>query len=112
MADTKPGAEKRHRNPAKVTQPVQARDKLAFLLSLVPYLIDHERVSVSTAARSCARSSPASRLVSGSASSRGGALVQLPSAAKAAGSTAGSPSPSRAENGGSGRRGRPASGRG
>jgi proteasome accessory factor C len=31
-------------------QPLQARDKLAFLLALVPYLMDHERVSVSAAA--------------------------------------------------------------
>ncbi|RWZ61624.1 WYL domain-containing protein [Labedella populi] len=31
--------------------PVQAQDKLAFLLSLVPYLMDHDRVSVSDAAR-------------------------------------------------------------
>ncbi|MFZ7088751.1 helix-turn-helix transcriptional regulator [Curtobacterium sp. RRHDQ10] len=32
-------------------QPLQAQDKLAFLLSLVPYLIDRERVSVDEAAR-------------------------------------------------------------
>lgn len=32
-------------------QPLQAQDKLTFLLSLVPYLIDHERVSVTEAAR-------------------------------------------------------------
>ena len=31
-------------------QPLQARDKLAFLLSLVPYLIDHDRVTVAEAA--------------------------------------------------------------
>ena len=31
-------------------QPVHAQDKLAFLLSLVPYLMDHDRVSVSDAA--------------------------------------------------------------
>ncbi|MDM7890233.1 helix-turn-helix transcriptional regulator [Curtobacterium caseinilyticum] len=31
--------------------PLQAQDKLAFLLVLVPYLIDHERVSVAEAAR-------------------------------------------------------------
>jgi proteasome accessory factor C len=31
-------------------QPVQAQDKLAFLLSLVPYLMDHDRVSVADAA--------------------------------------------------------------
>lgn len=31
-------------------QPLQARDKLAFLLALVPYLMDHDRVSVSEAA--------------------------------------------------------------
>lgn len=32
-------------------QPLQAQDKLAFLLALVPYLIDRERVSVAEAAR-------------------------------------------------------------
>jgi proteasome accessory factor C len=32
-------------------QPLQAQDKLAFLLSLVPYLIDRERVSVAEVAR-------------------------------------------------------------
>lgn len=32
-------------------RPLQAQDKLAFLLSLVPYLIDHEEVSVAEAAR-------------------------------------------------------------
>ncbi|MEO6117302.1 MAG: WYL domain-containing protein, partial [Pseudolysinimonas sp.] len=31
-------------------QPLQARDKLAFLLSLVPYLMDHDRVRVADAA--------------------------------------------------------------
>jgi proteasome accessory factor C len=31
-------------------QPVQARDKLAFLLALVPYLMDHDRVTVTEAA--------------------------------------------------------------
>lgn len=31
-------------------QPFQARDKLAFLLSLVPYLMDHDRVTVAEAA--------------------------------------------------------------
>jgi proteasome accessory factor C len=31
-------------------QPLQARDKLAFLLSLVPYLMDHDRVTVTEAA--------------------------------------------------------------
>jgi len=31
-------------------QPFQARDKLAFLLSLVPYLMDHDRVTVTAAA--------------------------------------------------------------
>jgi proteasome accessory factor C len=31
-------------------RPLQAQDKLAFLLSLVPYLIDHEEVSVADAA--------------------------------------------------------------
>ncbi|BDZ47279.1 hypothetical protein GCM10025866_31880 [Naasia aerilata] len=32
-------------------RPLQAQDKLAFLLSLVPYLIDHEQVSVAEAAK-------------------------------------------------------------
>lgn len=32
-------------------QPIQARDRLAFLLSLVPYLLDHGTVSVTDAAR-------------------------------------------------------------
>lgn len=32
-------------------QPLHARDKLTFLLSLVPYLMDHDRVSVKEAAR-------------------------------------------------------------
>ena len=49
MADRK-GTEKRHRNPAKVAQPVQARDKLAFLLALVPWLIDQDRTTVDEAA--------------------------------------------------------------
>lgn len=31
-------------------QPLQARDKLAFLLALVPYLMDHDRVTVAEAA--------------------------------------------------------------
>ena len=44
------GTEKRHRNPAKVAQPVQARDKLAFLLALVPWLIDQDRTTVDEAA--------------------------------------------------------------
>jgi proteasome accessory factor C len=35
---------------AERARPRQAQDKLAFLLSLVPYLMDHDRVSVSTAA--------------------------------------------------------------
>ncbi len=33
------------------TPPLHARDKLTFLLSLVPYLMDHDRVSVSEAAQ-------------------------------------------------------------
>jgi proteasome accessory factor C len=36
---------------AERPQPRQAQDKLAFLLSLVPYLMDHDRVSVAEAAR-------------------------------------------------------------
>ena len=35
---------------AERAKPRQAQDKLAFLLSLVPYLMDHDRVSVATAA--------------------------------------------------------------
>lgn len=35
---------------AESTPPLQARDKLTFLLSLVPYLMDHDRVSVKDAA--------------------------------------------------------------
>ena len=36
---------------AEKAQPRHAQDKLAFLLSLVPYLMDHDRVSVKTAAK-------------------------------------------------------------
>jgi len=36
---------------AERAKPRQAQDKLAFLLSLVPYLMDHDRVSVPTAAK-------------------------------------------------------------
>ncbi|HEY8281520.1 MAG TPA: WYL domain-containing protein, partial [Leifsonia sp.] len=32
-------------------RPMQAQDKLAFLLALVPYLMDRDRVSVTEAAR-------------------------------------------------------------
>ena len=35
---------------AERAQPPKAQDKLAFLLSLVPYLMDHDRVSVTEAA--------------------------------------------------------------
>jgi proteasome accessory factor C len=35
---------------AEPTAPLQARDKLTFLLSFVPYLMDHDRVSVGEAA--------------------------------------------------------------
>ena len=35
---------------AERSQPQKAQDKLAFLLSLVPYLMDHDRVSVADAA--------------------------------------------------------------
>jgi proteasome accessory factor C len=35
---------------AERAQPRHAQDKLAFLLSLVPYLMDHDRVSVAQAA--------------------------------------------------------------
>jgi proteasome accessory factor C len=41
-------AEKRRTTPK--AQPLQAQDKLTFLLSLVPYLMDHDRVSVGEAA--------------------------------------------------------------
>jgi proteasome accessory factor C len=37
------------KNTGKVP-PLQAQDKLTFLLSLVPYLMDHDRVSVAEAA--------------------------------------------------------------
>jgi proteasome accessory factor C len=36
---------------AERTQPQKAQDKLAFLLSLVPYLMDHDRVTVQQAAK-------------------------------------------------------------
>jgi proteasome accessory factor C len=44
-------AEAKKKGPSKRTngarpQPLQAQDKLTFLLSLVPYLMDHDRVSV------------------------------------------------------------------
>jgi len=43
-------ADKRHRAPARSVPPPQARDKLAFLLALVPWLLEHDRVSVQEAA--------------------------------------------------------------
>ncbi|MFT4029806.1 MAG: WYL domain-containing protein [Protaetiibacter sp.] len=43
-------ADKRHRTPARSVPPPQARDKLAFLLALVPWLLEHDRVSVQEAA--------------------------------------------------------------
>ncbi|PZQ91649.1 MAG: WYL domain-containing protein [Leifsonia xyli] len=43
-------ADKRHRVPARSVPPPQARDKLAFLLALVPWLLEHDRVSVREAA--------------------------------------------------------------
>jgi proteasome accessory factor C len=46
MAESTQGASKRAPKP----QPLQAQDKLTFLLSLVPYLMDHDRVSVTEAA--------------------------------------------------------------
>ncbi len=42
-------AERRHRAPTRVGAP-QARDKLAFLLALVPWLLEHDRVTVQEAA--------------------------------------------------------------
>ncbi|TXK17635.1 YafY family protein [Homoserinibacter sp. GY 40078] len=42
--------ERRHRTPSRSVPPPQARDKLAFLLALVPWLLDHDRVSVAEAA--------------------------------------------------------------
>ncbi|TPX03627.1 WYL domain-containing protein, partial [Schumannella luteola] len=42
--------DKRHRAPARSVPPPQARDKLAFLLALVPWLLEHDRVSVAEAA--------------------------------------------------------------
>ncbi len=43
-------ADKRHRVPSRSVPPPQARDKLAFLLALVPWLLEHDRVSVQEAA--------------------------------------------------------------
>src|SRR6478609_8893467 len=42
--------DKRHRVPSRSVPPPQARDKLAFLLSLVPWLLEHDRVTVQDAA--------------------------------------------------------------
>lgn len=42
-------AEKRHR-PSDRAAPIQVRDKLAFLISLVPWLLDNDRVTVAEAA--------------------------------------------------------------
>jgi len=43
-------ADKRHRTPARSVPPPGSRDKLAFLLALVPWLLEHDRVSVQEAA--------------------------------------------------------------
>lgn len=43
-------ADKRHRTPARSVPAPQARDKLAFLLALVPWLLEHDRVTVAEAA--------------------------------------------------------------
>ncbi|HLU63824.1 MAG TPA: WYL domain-containing protein [Protaetiibacter sp.] len=43
-------AEKRHRAPARSVPAPQARDKLAFLLAFVPWLLEHDRVTVAEAA--------------------------------------------------------------
>ncbi len=43
-------ADKRHRTPDRSVPPVGSRDKLAFLLALVPWLLEHDRVSVQEAA--------------------------------------------------------------
>ncbi|MGN6272936.1 MAG: helix-turn-helix transcriptional regulator [Protaetiibacter sp.] len=43
-------ADKRHRVPARSVPAPQARDKLAFLLALVPWLLEHDRVTVQEAA--------------------------------------------------------------
>lgn len=43
-------AEKRHRAPSRSVPAPAARDKLAFLLALVPWLLEHDRVSVREAA--------------------------------------------------------------
>ncbi len=44
-------AEKSRSKKSPKAQPRHAQDKLAFLLSLVPYLMDHDRVSVGEAAK-------------------------------------------------------------
>jgi predicted DNA-binding transcriptional regulator YafY len=47
----KPGTKPKAKQTSKAkAQPLQAQDKLTFLLSLVPYLMDHDRVSVAEAA--------------------------------------------------------------
>ncbi len=43
-------ADRRHRTPARSVPPTGSRDKLAFLLALVPWLLEHDRVSVAEAA--------------------------------------------------------------
>ncbi|QEO10028.1 helix-turn-helix transcriptional regulator [Protaetiibacter larvae] len=43
-------ADRRHRVPSRAVPAPQARDKLAFLLALVPWLLEHDRVSVREAA--------------------------------------------------------------
>lgn len=43
-------ADKRHRVPARSVPPTGSRDKLAFLLALVPWLLEHDRVTVQEAA--------------------------------------------------------------
>lgn len=43
-------ADKRHRVPARAVPPTGSRDKLAFLLALVPWLLEHDRVTVQEAA--------------------------------------------------------------
>ena len=45
MADSKPRNSAKRSSGTKA-QPLQAQDKLTFLLSLVPYLMDHDRISV------------------------------------------------------------------
>jgi proteasome accessory factor C len=46
MPERKSSAARTTRAASRKVQPLQAQDKLTFLLSLVPYLMDHDRISV------------------------------------------------------------------